>query len=250
MYRVLIFLILSILNYLQLNAQDKIEINADYNKIIISPHIETIFVQGKASGIQIESIKVPKEDLVYEIKGKTWHIYLKHAKTFTKNKKLKYTSTKSKRKGPVYKGTIAKVIVTYNTPVKVFSIRGEEKISFTSPIIQKESKIRIYGASKTTINTIEVAKLKLAIFGDAYINIKNGRVKRQKINTYGQAKVLAVNLNTKETKINAYGDAVVKLNVSEELKVNAFGEAKVLYKGNPDVNKGIIIGKSIIRKIE
>ena len=38
-------------------------------------------------------------------------------------------------------------------------------------------------------------------------------------------------------------------NVSERLKVTCFGETEINYKGNPEIDKGIVIGEAELRKI-
>jgi hypothetical protein len=59
---------------------------------------------------------------------------------------------------------------------------------------------------------------------------------------------MAFRVLSMETKITAYGDGFFKLNVSKKIKVTSYGEATVLYKGNAQLKKGIVIGESTIRK--
>ena len=246
--RTYICLVLTLLMNIALIAQNKtIDLQGEYNKIIISPHIETVFVEGDKSSIEIESISIPEEKFLYELKNKTLHIYLEGAKTTTKNKKVVYNNTK--RKVPIYKGTKAKIIVRHS-PVKIFSIRGEEKIEFKSLELATESKIRLYGESKTVINNVKANKLRFSIYGSSKVTINKGKVKNLKVTSYGEATFLATNLIAKEVKVTSYGDGVFKFNASEKIRVSAFGETKVLYKGAATLKKGIIIGSSTIRKID
>jgi hypothetical protein len=226
-------------------AQKTIKFKQLFDKIIVSPHIEAIFKKGNEPSIVIEDINVPIEKFKYELDKGTLQVYLEGAKTYTKNKKI--VTRNSERKVPRYRGRVAKVIITY-ADVEIFSLRGEEKITFQTPLVQKECKLRIYGKSEVTINAIEVDKLHVSIYGDGFLNMKKGSIKKQKITAYGASKVMASGVISKETKITAYGDGFFKLNVSKKIKVTSYGEATVLYMGNAQLKKGIVIGESTIRK--
>lgn len=229
-----------------LNAQKTIDLDTDFDKIIVSPHIEAILKKGNEPSIVIEDINVPMEKFKYELSDGTLQVYLEGAKTYTKNKKI--VNNNVKRKVPLYKGRVVKLIITY-VDVNIFSLRGEEKITFQTPLIQEECKLRIYGKSEVTINTIEVDKLNVSIYGDSYLNIEKGSINKQKLTAYGASKVMASDVLSKETKITAYGDGTFQLNASEKIKVTSYGEATILYKGNAKFKKGIIIGESTIRKV-
>lgn len=230
-----------------LNAQKTIKLDVDFDKIIVSPHIEAIFKKGNESSIVIEDINVSMEKFIYELKKGTLQVYLEGAKTYTKNKKI--GTRNSERKVPLYKGRVAKVIITY-VDVKRFSLRGEEKITFQTPLIQKECKLSIYGKSEVTINTIKVDRLSVSIYGDSFLKMEKGNVKKQKITAYGASKVMASNVVSEETKLTTYGDGTFKLNASKQIKVTSYGEATVLYKGDAKLKKGIVIGESTIRKVQ
>ena len=232
--------------YSNLNAQKIIKLDSDFDKIIVSPHIEAVFKKGNELSIDIVDINVPIEKFNYELYKGTLQVYLEGAKTYTKNKKIVIRNTE--RNVPLYKGKIAKVIITY-TDVKIFSLRGEEKISFQTPLIQKECTLRIYGKSEVMINTLEVDRLDVSIYGDSLLNMETGSIKKQKITAYGASKVMASDVISEETKLTAYGDGIFKVNASEKIKVSSYGEATVLYKGDAVLKKGIVIGESTIRKI-
>lgn len=229
-----------------LNAQKTIKLDQSFDKIIVSPHIEAIFKKGTEPSIIIDDINVPMEKFKYELKNGTLQVYLEGAKTYTKNKKI--VTRNYKRKVPLYKNRVAKVIITY-VDVKIFSTRGAEKITFQTPLIQNECKLRIYGKSEVTINTIEVDRLNVTIYGDSFLTIEKGTINKQKITAYGASKIMASDVVSKETKLTAYGDGTFQFNASERIKVTSYGEATVLYKGNAKLKKGIVIGESTIKKV-
>ena len=245
-FKILIFLMSLLFLNGNLSAQKTIKLESDFDKIIVSPHIEVIFKKGNEPSIEILDINVPVQKFSYELYKGTLQVYLEGAKTYTKNKKIMIRN--AERKVPLYKGRVAKVIITY-TEVKIFSLRGEEKISFQTPLIQRECILRIYGKSEVTINTVDVDRLDVSIYGDSLLNMEKGYVKRQKITAYGASKVMASDVISEETKLTAYGDGIFKVNVSEKIKVSSYGEATVLYKGDAVLKKGIVLGESMIRKV-
>ena len=229
-----------------LYAQKTIKLNKDFDKIIVSPHIETTFIKGTEASIVIEDINVPMEKFQYEINKGTLQVYLEGAKTYTKNKKIIINNTK--RKIPLYKNRVVKLVITY-TNVDIFSVRGEEKFTFETPVEQKECTLRIYGKSEVTLNDINVDRLDVSIYGDSFLSIGKGTIEKQKVTAYGASKVMSNDVVSNETKITAYGDGTFQFNVSEKIKVNSYGEATVLYKGNAKLKKGIVIGESTIRRV-
>ena len=228
-------------------GQEKtISLDRSFDKIIVSPHIAAEFVQGEKSSIAVESITEPIEKFQYELKNGTLHVYLEGAKTWTENKKEKRNGWK--KKTPIYKNTVAKVTITY-VDVNTFSVRGEEKISFNSPLQQEKFTLRIYGESEVTIKEAILQDLRVAIYGESDLTLEKGSIKKQRITAYGESNVRSVDVQSSEAKITAYGDGTFQFNVSERLKVTSYGEANILYKGNPEIKKGIVIGDATISRI-
>ncbi len=228
-------------------AQEKIiTLTNNFDKIIVSPHIEAVFVQGTIPKIEVESINTDIEKLQYEISNKTLQIYLEGAKTVTESEKVENDGWKQKI--PVYKNTVAKITITY-TSIDMFSLRGEEKITFESPINQKKCTFRIYGESEVLIKEAKLDDLRVAIYGESNLIIESGTITKQKITAYGSSKMRSLNVDSKEAKITAYGEGTYQLNVSDRLKVTSYGESNILYKGNPNLKKGIVIGESTIRRV-
>ena len=246
-FKSIIFLLLLFLLNNNVKAQETIKLTTHFNKIIVSPHIEVLFKKGTTASIVVEDINVSREKFKYELNKGTLQVYLEGAKTYTKSKKI--LSKKYENKVPLYKNRVATAIITY-VDVDLFSLRGEEKITFQSPLNQKECKLRIYGKSEVTINSIDVGKFEVAIYGDSFLNIEKGTIQNQKITAYGSSKIFTSNVLSKETKITAYGDGTFQFKVSEKIKVNSYGAATILYKGNARLKKGIVIGNSTIKNVQ
>ena len=246
-YLKLILLVCAVFVIQTTSAQEKtITLTNNFNKIIVSPHIEAVFVQGANPNIEVQSITVATDKLKYEIVNNTLQVYLEGAKTVTKNEKIENNGYK--QKNSIYKNTVAKVKITYAS-VEMFSLRGEEKIIFESLLNQEKCTLRIYGESEVLIKEAKLDNLRVAIYGESNLIIESGEIVKQRITAYGSSKMRSLGVESKEAKITAYGEGTYQFNVSDRLKVTSYGEANILYKGNPDLKKGIVIGESTIRRI-
>lgn len=218
-----------------------------FNKVIVSPHIEVIFKEGNEESVSIESNTESMDKLNIEVKGKTLRIYLDDAKMVTKSEKVDYNEWKKKES--IYKGTVVRAVVTYIN-IEELSLRGEEEFKCESLLKMDKFVLSIYGDSKVHLNEVDFKKLKTTIYGESKLLIQQGEIDNQKYTVYGESKVNTIDVKNKNTKLTAYGESEFKVNVSERLKVTAYGEAEVYYKGNPTINKGIIIGEARIQSIE
>ena len=226
-------------------AQNTIGVDA-FDKVIISPHIEVILMEGNEESVKIENAKVPEDKINVVVEGKTLRIYLDGAKTVTKSEKVQRGNGKWKRS--IYNGTMATATITYKK-IKALSVRGEEVVKCDTPIEQKSLKLTIYGDSKVYFNSLTTEELTVSIYGESYLEIQGGDVGRQVYRAYGESEVNTLNMENSSTKITAYGESNFRVNVSDRLKVTCYGESKINYKGDADVDKGIVIGEARIRKI-
>ena len=228
-------------------AQTK-EFSVDpFDKVIVSPHIQVNFVKGDKESVYIEDISVPIEKLNIEESGKTLHIYLEGAKTTTKSEKVHEDNYDGKRS--IYQGTIVQATITYKN-LNDLSLRGEETFVCKSLLEGDKFQLKIYGESEVKLTDVKLNSLNTTIYGEAELKIRSGNIGKLKITSYGESEVTALDVQNEYVKITAYGEGEFRLNVSKELKVTAYGEAQIEYKGNPEVNKGIIIGETTIRKID
>ncbi len=227
-------------------AQGKTIDVKQFNKIVVSPHIQAIFVRGDNEQIQIESNTISNDKVNVEVSGKTLRIYLDGAKEVTKNEKVNKDGYK--RSKSIYNGTVLIVTITYKN-LKELSLRGEENFICESPLTGNQFKLKIYGESQVYLNEVNLDELHATIYGESYLEIKKGNINSQKLTAYGETKINTLGASNKFTKIIAYGEGSYRVNVSDRLKVTAYGEATVAYKGNPEIDKGIVIGEATIRRI-
>ncbi len=227
-------------------AQSKVIEVETFNEVIVSPHIEVIFKAGEKESVSVESIIVPFEKLNVSVKNNTLNIYLDGAK-ITTDKKEEYING-NKRKTSIYKGTIVRAIITYKK-ITSLDLRGEEIFVFESNVNTKKLKLKIYGESQVYMNEVDIQNLQVSIYGESNLEIKQGKIENQKFTAYGESNVNTMNVENTETKLTAYGDGTFQFNVSEKLKITSYGEATINYSGNPNVNKGIVIGETKITKV-
>lgn len=215
-----------------------------FDKVIVSPHIEVVLVEGNEESVKIENAKVDESKINIKVEGKTLRLYLDGAKTVTKSERKDGDSWKKS----IYNGTMATATITYKK-LKALSVRGEEIVKCDSPLAQKELKLTIYGESKVYFNSITTEDLTVSIYGESYLEIQGGDVGRQVYRAYGESEVNTLEMDNSATKITAYGESNFRVKVAERLKVTCYGETTVNYKGDADVDKGIVIGEAEIRKI-
>ncbi len=238
--------LLVFLGTVSLTAQIKTYKVKGFDKVIVSPHIELNLVEGPEESVKIENAKVSEDKINVEVEGKTLRIYLDGAKLVTKSEKVERGNGKWKKS--IYNGTMITATVTYNT-LKALSIRGEEIVRAMSPIDQDKLKLAIYGESKVYFNSLTAKDLTVSIYGESYLEIESGSVDRQVYRAYGESEVNTTEMDNKSTKITAYGESNFRINVSDRLKVTCYGETTINYKGDADIDKGIVIGEAEIRKI-
>lgn len=241
-----LFLIIFVLSIVQTVAQTKTFLVDNFDKVIVSPHIKVDFIQADNESIVINDIRVSIDKFNIEASGKTLHIYLDDAKTTTKNKTEKTNNYRIKNS--IYNGTIVNATIYYKT-LNELSLRGEEKFVCKSLINTDQFKLRIYGESEVQLNDVKLNTLNTIIYGESILEIKKGTIANQKITSYGESIINALDVETDSAKITLYGESNVNINVSQEIKITSYGEANIKYKGNPKINKGIIIGETTIEKI-
>lgn len=217
-----------------------------FDKVIVSPHIEVILVKGNEESVKIDNAKVSEDKINIKIEGKTLRLYLDGAKTVTKQERISTDKWNGKR--DIYNGTMARATITFKT-LKTLSVRGEEIVRCETPIEQKDLKLTIYGESKVYFNSITTEDLTVTIYGESYLEIQGGDVGRQVYRAYGESEVNTLEMENSSTKITAYGESNFRVNVSERLKVTCYGETEINYQGDPEINKGIVIGEAELRKI-
>ncbi len=219
----------------------------DFDKVIISPHIESKFVQGDENSVTVLSSTESEEKINVEVKGKTLRVYLDDAKETTKQEKI--VKNGMSMKVPIYKGKVLSILVTYKN-INELSLRGEQVTLCESPITIEKFTLKIYGESQVTFNEVNVSEIDVDVYGESNLTILKGSIGFQKITAYGEGKMNLLGVENKESKLKAFGEAQFDVNVSEAIKFTSYGEAVLRYKGGANVTTGLSFGDSEIIALE
>lgn len=229
-----------------IQAQEKTYTVKSFDKLIVSPHIEVNLVEGDEESVVIDNAKISLDKINVEVEGRTLRLYLDGAKMVTKSERI--SSNQWRGSKPLYNGTMASVTVTYRK-LENLSIRGEEIVRCKNLFNADDFKMSLYGEAKVYFDSVSIDEMTVAIYGSSYLEIGEGTVSRQVFRAYGESEVNTEGMVADETKITAYGESNFRVNVVDRLKVTCYGETNVNYSGNPEVDKGLIFGEAIIRKI-
>ncbi|MBU2927326.1 GIN domain-containing protein [Winogradskyella psychrotolerans] len=218
-----------------------------FDKVIISPHIETTLVQGDEESVTILDNTEPEDKINIEVNKNTLRVYLDDAKETTKHEKVIIDGIE--RKMPIYKGKVLTILITYKS-IETLSLRGEQRTFCQSLIEAEKFKLYIYGESQVTFNDVNIDTFNVDIYGESELIIKKGTTVKQNITAYGSGIINLVDVDNKSSKLKAYGEAVFKIQASKSIKFTAYGEATLRHKGEAEVNKGLSFGDSEIRRID
>ncbi|EDP71733.1 hypothetical protein FBALC1_04577 [Flavobacteriales bacterium ALC-1] len=227
-------------------AQTKKEVES-FNKVIISPHIETTFVQGDEESVTILENTLSDDKVNIEVNGGTLRVYLDDAKVTTKHKKVVKNGVKMKV--PIYKGKVLTLKVTYKN-IDNLSLRGEQSTVCESLISVEKFDLKIYGESQVTFNEVNIKDFDVDVYGESQLTIEKGTTDNQHITAYGEGEINLIEVDNKTSRLKAYGEAEFRIQSSKNIKFTAYGEAELYYKGTAEVSKGLSFGDSQINRID
>jgi Putative auto-transporter adhesin, head GIN domain len=223
------------------------EINTDlkpFRKVVASPRINLILRKGNQENIRLVYHRVTPDKINIKQHGKTLHIYLDDAKVAEKTVRTDYATRKR-----IYDDVDITAYVTYRT-LEELEIRGNQELSCLDPISSESFTLKAYGENEITLASLRTGYLHTKLYGENNLKIKNGKAEFQKYSLYGENDIDARSLRSYSATANIFGESKLKLSTEDELKINSFGEGKVMYGGNAQLNKRIIIGNTQISRLE
>lgn len=221
---------------------------APFHKVIISPYIQTTFVQGDKESVTINAIIVDSSKLHIEVEHGTLRVYLDGAKDIPHNQQEE-RSDGSVHSTHLYPNHAVIATIVYRK-LDALSLRGEETHLCESPLSADAFSLWVYGDSKVRFTEVHFNKLHTRMYGESSLDFRSGAVNKQYFTCYGEGKVNTTTITGQEAHVTAYGEAEFRLNVSDRIKITAFGEAKLRYMGNPTIVKGIHIGEMDLAKLD
>ena len=214
-----------------------------FHTIVSGPHVELELKNGLDEAMEIETDGVSREDVIYEVKGKTLHIYLRNARNIEKTKK--YKNGRSKWSVGIYKDSKIKATITFRDLRKLVT-KGKERVNINGPIGGQSFKYKSYGDQKVSFASIETENFRAKLYGETDLKIKNGYADLQRYKLYGDHNIDTQNVKTKKVKASNFGE--VDLDVDTKIvALTSFGIADIKSKSRAVVRKGIVIGETRIR---
>lgn len=216
-----------------------------FNKVVVSPHIQAVFKQGNQESITIEELTISSEKMNIEVTDNVLKVYLHKAEAQVSLDDKESVKWEDKS---VYKGTIAKVVITYKNLGKL-ALVGEEKFTFLDKIKEKDVNLKLIGRTKIYIKEAEIENLDITSFGKNYLEVSSGVVPYLNINSFGEDQFDMVEMANEITDLKTVGNGRFKLNVSKKLNVTGVGDSDIMYKGDATVSKGFMLGNSRIERL-
>jgi hypothetical protein len=227
-------------------AQEVVTV-ANFDRVIVSPHVQVTFTRGDKESVTIENCSVSRDKVNIESNGKTLRVYLEGAKEVTKNEKA--GGDEQNRRKSLYQGTVLTVAISYKT-LHDLSVRGAETIHLKSKIDQDHFNLVMYGEAQVDLDEVQLNTMHTTSYGESSLTLKSGSITDQRFTSYGESKIDALAIKNSTSTATLYGEAELRLNVKDQIRVTSFGEAKIGYKGSPAIKRGLNIGKVNIYQID
>jgi hypothetical protein len=215
-----------------------------FNKVVASPKINLVMVDGPAESVKINYANIDPSKINVVVKHHTLHIYLEDSRFTEKKKRVKFDG--EVRKESVYSNASVTAYVTYNQLQKLV-VRGEQQVEIQGPIENKKFKLSAYGECDITLASLQVGWFKAALYGQNTVKIKEGFAEEQKYKLFGENKIDAQALQGEEIASTTYGESRLKLQAKQNLRLVTLGESNVYVKGSPEVSK-LTLGEISIRR--
>lgn len=219
-----------------------------FHKVIISPYIQTTFVEGDEESVTINNIVVDSSKLHVEVEGGTLRLYLDGAKDIPRSRK-EYRVDGSRQYGPLYPNHAVVATVTYKK-LDVLSLRGDETYLCQSPLYARDFTLRVYGDPKVILTETHFNQMHTTIYGDANLDFRSGEINEQYYTAYGDGHINTTGVKGQTAKVIAFGEAEFRLNVSDWIRIVTFGQARLRYLGSPEISKGMHFGGVDIAKLD
>ncbi len=210
-----------------------------FEKINLGPYIQATLIESEMTGVSILDNNLPKDQLVIKVEGKTLKAYIKNARNIQKDKVNLLVNGKVKIHIKIFYHVLNSLLV-----------KGNEHITFESDISCPEFYVRGQGNGAIFFNHLNIDRLRVRLYGNFNINSKGGKIVYQHFRTHGNTEVDFENVMSKETHLIMYGNNEIFVNVTDFLKTQGFGNFSVKYKGKPVLEKGLRLGKGIVRMVQ
>ena len=235
---------ITITSILDLSAQSLEKNVPHFKKVVASPRINLVMMQGETESVKINYVNVDASRINVTVKNKTLRIYLDGSRFTEKRKRVKKDGWVEKES--MYRNASITAYVTYRRLDKLV-VRGEQEVDVQSVVENKKFKLSAYGECDITMASLQTGKFKASMFGQHTLKIKSGVVDTQKYKLFGENKIDVQGIQSEEIASATYGESKLKFNAKENLRLVTFGESDVFINGSASVNK-FTFGNISVRK--
>jgi hypothetical protein len=214
-----------------------------FSRVIVSPKINLILTEGDQESIRVVYHRVDPAKINIEVKGKTLQVYLDDSK-FTE--KMVRVSRYQKR--GYYSDASVTAYVTYRK-INHLEIRGDQELTCHSPIVAEKFTLKAYGKNEINLRSVKTAFFKTQLYGENNLRVRGGKAEYQKYKLYGENQIDTEDMRGYYALATIFGESKLRIFLQDEIKINAFGESQVSYTGNANINRGLIFGRTEIRKL-
>ncbi len=214
-----------------------------FDQIVVSPKINLILEEGDQESIRVQYARIDEGKINIEVNNGRLHLYLDNARIVEKQER----SNNYNSKMSIYRDAEITAYITY-TSLKGLEVRGEQEVTCLSRLENDKFKLKVYGESEITMESLYTQKFKAVVYGENKIKIKEGKATYQRYRLYGENKIDTRALASSTVSTTIYGEGRLTINASDEVRISAFGEPQINVTGTSYINKGIVIGRVDIRK--
>jgi hypothetical protein len=215
-----------------------------FDKIVVSPKINLILIPGETESIRIEYTGVdPDKIIIDQTHHRKVHVYLENAKVYDIGERHDDMFDRKER----YKRASITAYVTFKS-LRLIETRGEGQVVCDGKINSRKLKLRAYGETEIRLAYVNAENVMARLYGENKLSILDGEAGHLSYRVYGTNKVESRGLKSVTSSTTIFGEGRISLYATEEVHVTSFGEPSLYVSGSPVVSKGIVIGRTNIRR--
>ena len=233
---------------LSTNAQSAAQQLPAFSRIITSPHVSMVLVEGNQESIRLQYEQIAPEKVNVSVRHRTLHIYLDDARITVKNQKWEEGNQTYKR--PIYDREVKVIAYVTYKQLNELQVRGEEAVTCQTNLVSDAFRLRVYGQATVNLAGLTTEKLKVKLYGENKVTIQSGRATRQRYRIYGENRLNTENLTGETVSAHSYGESHLSVYASDRIGVTAFGESDIRFAGGAQLRKGLVIGGVTIHRAD
>jgi hypothetical protein len=214
-----------------------------FDKVVVSPRINLVLIPGNVESIRIDYSGVDEEKIIIDQKGKKLRVYLDDARILDIGVRHRNMFDRHEQ----YRHASVTAYVTFKH-LTMIETRGEGDVSCDGRISSKKLKIKAYGETNIRLAYLDAATVRARLYGENTLTIREGDAGHISYKMYGTNKIDTRGLTSVTSSATIYGEGSINLHTTEEVHVTSFGEPSLYVSGGATISKGIVMGRTNIRR--